>query len=160
MVVEAHVLINGSRVAIWAAITDIEHAATILSGVEKIEVLAKPASGLVGLRWRETRMLRGEPATVEKWITDAAENEYYTTRAEDQGFVFITTGSITEAGGAVTLTSTHESVPQSFAARLMLIPMGLFFRGVIRKAIQQDLNDIKSAEIGRASCRERVCPKV
>ena len=47
MVVEVQVTINGSRAAIWAAITNIENAAETISGIEKIEVLEKPATGLV-----------------------------------------------------------------------------------------------------------------
>ena len=85
MMVEAQVTINGSKAAIWAAITNIENASETLSGIENIEVLEKPANGLVGLKWRETRMLFGEPATVEKWITAAAENKFYKTRAESDG---------------------------------------------------------------------------
>jgi hypothetical protein len=150
MIVEAKVNINGSKASIWAAITNIENASETISGIEKIEVLEKPANGLVGLRWRETRMLFGKPATVEKWITDAAENEFYKTRAEDGGFVFLTTKSISENGvsengGGITLAESHESKPQGIRAKLMSIPMGLFFKGVVRKALLQDLNDIKAA---------------
>ena len=144
MLVEDQVIINGSRAATWAVITDIENAAEIISGIEKIEVLEKPSNGLTGLRWRETRMLFGEPATVEKWITEAAENEFYTTRAEDRGVVFITTMSISESSGGITLTSSHDSLPQGFVARLMSMPMFLF-KGVAKKALLKDLNDIKSA---------------
>lgn len=145
MLVEARVVINGSKAAIWAAITDIENASKTISGIENIEVVEKPPSGLVGLRWRETRQLFGKSATAEKWITDAAENEFYKTRAEDGGFVFLTTKSISESSGGMVLTEAHESKPQSFAARLMLVPMSLFFKGVIKKAALQDLNDIKAA---------------
>ena len=145
MIVEAEVAINGSKAAIWAVITDIENASEIISGIENIEVLEKPATGLVGLRWRETRILFGKPATVEKWISDAAENEFYKTKAEDGGFVFLTTKSISESRGGVTLTESHESKPQGIRAKLMSIPMGLFFKGVIKKALLQDLNDIKAA---------------
>ena len=145
MLVEAQVTINGSRAAIWAAITDIENASETISGIENIEVLEKPANGLVGLKWRETRMLFGKPATVEKWITDASENEFYKTRAEDGGFVFLTTISIAESSGGITLTSSHDSIPQGIAAKLMSIPVGVLFKGVAKKALQQDLNDIKSA---------------
>ena len=144
MIVEAQVTINGSKAAIWAAITNIENASEIISGIENIEVLEKPANGLVGLKWRETRMLFGKPATAEKWITDAAENEFYTTRAEDRGVVYLTTMRISESGGDITLTSSHDSKPQGIIARLMSIPMVLF-KGVAKKAILQDLNDIKSA---------------
>ena len=144
MIVEARVAINGSKAAIWAAITNIENASKTISGIENIEVLEKPANGLVGLKWRETRMYFGKPAAVEKWITDAAENEFYKTKAEDGGFVFLTTKSISESSGGITLTSSHDSKPQGIVARIMSIPMGLLFKGVAKKALLQDLNDIKS----------------
>ncbi|MDT4896934.1 MAG: hypothetical protein QOH25_2011 [Acidobacteriota bacterium] len=145
MLVEAQVTINGSKAAIWAAITNIENASETISGIENIEVLEKPANGLVGLKWRETRKLFGKSATADKWITDAAENEFFKTRAEDGGFVFLTTNSISESSGGMTLTSSHDSKPQGIAARLLSIPRGFLFKGVAKKALLQDLNDIKSA---------------
>ena len=144
MIVGAQVTINGSKAAIWAAITKIENASETISGIENIEVLEKPANGLVGLRWRETRMFFGKPATVEKWITDAAENEFYKTKAEDGGFVFLTTKRISESSGDITLAESHESKPQGIVAFLS-VPMLFLFKGVIKKALLQDLNDIKSA---------------
>lgn len=145
MLVEVQVSINGSKAAIWAAITDIENASATIRGIENIEVLEKPANGLVGLKWRETRMLFGKPATAEKWITDAAENEFYKTRAESDGFIFLSTMSISEGSGGTTLTSSHDSKPQSIVAKVMSIPMRILFKGVAKKALLQDLNDIKSA---------------
>ena len=144
MIVEAQITINGSKAVVWAATTNIANFAELLSGVEKIEVVERPATGLVGLKWKETRMLFGKPATVEKWITEAKENEYYTTRAEDSGFVFLTTNRISGSDGSITLTGIHETQPQGFAARLKSLPM-VFFKGVIKRAILQDLNDIKAA---------------
>src|SRR5499426_1617020 len=134
MLVEVQVTINGSKAATWAAITNIENASETISGIKKIEVLEKPANGLVGLRWRETRILFGKPATVEKWITDAAENEFYKTRAEDGGFVFLTTNHISDSGRGITLTSAHETKPQGIVAKLKATPMFLF-KGVIKKAL-------------------------
>jgi len=145
MFVEEQVIINGSKAAVWAVITDIDKAADIMSGVEKIEILEEPADGLVGLKWRETRLLFGKPASAEKWITEVVENEFYKTRAEDLGFVFLTTMRISESGAGVTLTSSHDSQPQTIGARLQSIPMGLLFKGVLRKAILRDLGDIKTA---------------
>jgi len=144
MIVEVQVTIDGSRSAIWAAITDIENAAKIISGILKIEVLEKPASGLVGVKWRETRMLFGKPATADKTITEAVENEFYKTRAEDNGFVFLSTIRISESNGGMMLTSIHETKAQGFKARLMSLPMFLF-KGVMKKALVQDLMDIKAA---------------
>ncbi len=144
MIVEAEVTVIGSGEATWGVLTDIENSAEFISGIEKIEILEKPASGLVGLRWRETRLLFGKPATAEKWITDAAENEFYKTRADDGGFVFLSTTSLSQCNGGIRLISSHETRPQGIVARLKGMPMFLF-KGVIKKALLQDLNDIKSA---------------
>ena len=145
MLVEAQVTVNGSKAAIWAAITNIANASETVSGIENIEILEKPANGLVGLKWRETRTLFGKTASAEKWITDAAENEFYKTRAESDGFVFISTIIISESSGGTTLTSSHDSRPQGIVARLLSIPMMVLFKGVAKKALLQDLNDFKAA---------------
>jgi len=146
MLVEAQVSINAPRAAVWAVMADIANAAQTCSGIEKIEILEKPAQGLVGLKWRETRILFDKPASADKWITEAVESEFYKTKAEDGGFQFVSTLRLSEGpGGGVMLTSIHDSLPQTFMARIMSIPMRLFFKGVARKALVQDLNDIKAA---------------
>src|SRR5262245_16304001 len=99
-----------------------ENASQISNGILKIEVLEKPASGLVGLKWRETRLLFGEPTAVAKWITEAVVNEFYKTNAEDSGFVFVTTMRISESNGGVTLISSHDSKPQGILARISRCP--------------------------------------
>lgn len=144
MNVVAEVTITGSKQAIWAMITDIEHAANILSGVDKIEILDTPTTGLDGLKWRETRMLFGKPASADKWITEAVENEFYSTRAESDGFVFVSTLRIAEGSGGMVVTSHHDFIPQTFVAKIMSLPM-VFFRGVAKKALLQDLKDLKAA---------------
>ena len=145
MIVEARTTISGAKAAIWATITDIANAASIIRGIERIEIVGKPDQGLVGLKWRETRMLFGKPVAVEKWITQAVENEFYETRAESDGFVFVTTMRLSQAHDGVTLTSSHDSRPQGLVATLQAIPMKLLFKGVIRKAILEDLQDIEAA---------------
>src|SRR5262245_30812538 len=146
MLVEAQITINGSKSAIWAAITDIENASEIMSGIEKIEIVEKPVNGLVGLKWKETRILFGKPATVEKWITDAAENEFYKTKAGGCWLGFVTPIRISKGKcRGLTFTNSHYSNPQTIGAKIKTDPMGLFFKGVIRKAALQDLNDIKAA---------------
>lgn len=145
MIVDVQIAINAPKASVWAAITDIENAAKTISGIDDIEIVEKPASGLVGLRWRETRMLFGKPATAEKWIIEAVENETYTTKAESDGFVFLCIKRIAESSDGTTLAETHISQPQGLVAKLMSIPMSLFFRGVAKKAVMQDLVDIKTA---------------
>lgn len=144
MIVEAQVTVNAPLAKVWAAMTNIENTAGIVRGIQRIEVVDRPADGLVGLKWRETRMLFGKPATIEKWITEAKENAFYTTRAEDGGFVFLTTNRISMDGAGIKLEGIHETLPQGFLARLKALPL-VFFKTTIKKAIMQDLKDIKSA---------------
>lgn len=144
MIVESQVTITGSKAAVWAAITNIEHAAEIISGVEKIEIVEGPANGIRGLKWRETRILFGKSATVEKVVIAGAENEFFSTESKEGGFLFSTTNLIRENGEGVLLKSRHTTTPQGFIATLKFLPM-VFFKGVIKKAILQDLNDIKAA---------------
>jgi len=144
MIVKAQVTINGSRESIWSVVTDIENAPKTISGIENVEVLEKPESGLVGLKWRETRTLFGKTATEEMWITEAAENDFYKTRAESHGVIYVSTVGISEQDDGISLTMAHESIPQGFVARLLSIPMGFVFKGAMKKAFLQDLNDIKA----------------
>lgn len=147
MTVTAHVTINASKSAVWKAITDIPNAAGIIRGIQKVEILDEPSAGLVGLKWRETRMYFDKPAAIDKWITEAVENSYYKTWAEMDGFIFLTTMTITESGSGILLESAHETRSEGIVAKIKSLPMVLF-KGVLRKAIQQDLDDIKKAVEG------------
>lgn len=144
MTVEENITINKNKTEVWTAITDIRHAAKIINGIEKIEILNEPENALIGLKWRETRMYFDKPSAIDKWITDAVENKFYKTRAEMDGFIFLTTISISENGDKVILTSSHETKSQGIIAKIKSLPMVLF-KGMLKKAILQDLNDIKAA---------------
>lgn len=144
MIVKAQVVVKASADLVWAAITDIKNAAAMIKGIEKIEIVNEPVNEIEGLKWRETRMYFGKPANIEKWLTEAVENKYYKTRAEMDGSIFETTMSIVATGDGVELTSAHDSLPQGFVARIKSIPM-VFFKGMLKKALQADLNNIKTA---------------
>jgi len=144
MTVEAQITITKDKTAIWRAITNIRDAAEIISGIEKIEILNEPTNGIVGLKWRETRMYFGKPAAIDKWITDAVENEFYKTRAEMDGFIFSTVMTLSQIDDNIILTSSHETRSQGIIAKIKSLPM-IFFRSMLKKTILQDLNDIKTA---------------
>ena len=104
MEVATSVLIQAPRAAVWKRITDIEHAPQTISGIEKVEILERPASGLVGLKWKETRTMFGKTATETMWITDAVEPEFYKTRAESHGAIYVGSLELAEkAAGAAGL---------------------------------------------------------
>lgn len=74
-------------------------------------------------------MLFGKPASADKWITDAAENEFYKTRAESDGFLFLSTMSISEGSGGITLTSFHDSTAANYRCKIYVDPNGGFLPG-------------------------------
>ena len=63
--------------AIWSAITDINNCSKFISSITDLQILNQPEDSLVGLKWKETRLMFGKAASETMWITDAVENEYY-----------------------------------------------------------------------------------
>jgi hypothetical protein len=149
MKIEVQIEIAASKEDVWRAITNIEGSADTIGAIEQVEVLERPDAGLVGLKWRETRNLFGKTATEVMWITDAAENQFYQTRAESHGSVYVSRLAIAENDAGVTLTMGFEGTPQTTAAKLMSATMGKMFKGATEKALRQDLQDIKAAVEGR-----------
>lgn len=145
MEVQAKVCIDGTKEKIWQVITNIEGSEKTIEAIEGIEILEKPASGLVGLKWRETRTMFGETATEVMWITDVKENYYYQTRAENDGAIYVSKLQIEEQGDDTCLTMAFDGQPLSLMGKIMSVTTGFLFKGATQKALQQDLEDIKAA---------------
>ena len=143
MQLEVQVPVNADKAAIWEVITNIEHAASTIEGIELVEVLEKPEDGLVGLKWRETRTLFGKTATEVMWITEAEKDHYYKTRAESHGAVYISMMSIKEEAGQVYLKMSFHSEAQTFGAKIMAGLLGGMMKNATKKALLKDLEDIK-----------------
>lgn len=145
MQISVETTIQGSKEAIWRAITDIDSSPETISAIDEIEVLERPESGLVGLKWKETRTMLGKQATEVMWITDAKEAESYDVRAESHGMIYESRLSIVEEGDHHILRMTFGGEAQGMLTKLMSAIMGVFFKGATRKALQQDLKDIKAS---------------
>lgn len=145
MNIKVQVPVSASKEVIWKIITDIENAAQTVSGIDKVEVLEKPSDGFIGLKWMETRTLFGKTATETMWITEAKNNEFYNTRAESHGSVYLTTVSITESEGTVFLNMEFKGEAKTFGAKIMSFIFGPMIKNATKKALLQDLMDIKKA---------------
>jgi len=144
MALQVHVDINAPKAEVWKAICDIENAATNIDGIQKVEVLDRPAAGLVGFKWKETRKMFGKEATETMWITEAVENDYYQAHAESCGCHYVSTMRVSDEGSGSRLTMSHETQAQTVVAKVVAASMGILFKGAMKKLIQQDLNDIKN----------------
>lgn len=136
--------IDAPRERVWGLISDSDVWADNISGIKSVEVLEKPAAGIVGLKWREKREFFGKEATETMWVTAAEPGHWYETNALNHGMAYTTRLSVAELSDGTTLTMTFDAKPTTLKARLMM-PIGMLFNGTVRKALQKDLSDIKAA---------------
>lgn len=140
--------INATKSDVWAAIIDIEHCPDMISGIIDLTVIEQPKDTLVGLKWNETREMFGKEATETMWITEYEENEYYCTRAENSGAVYLTKLSLTTLNNSSSdntlLTMEFSGSADSIIVRLLSALIGLFIKKSMLKMIKKDLEDIKS----------------
>lgn len=159
MKISVETTINSSKDKVWSAISDIENAPEMISGIIGLEVLEKPASGLLGLKWRETRKMFGKEADETMWITDCMEGEFYQTRAENHGAIYKSRLSLEaiESSGSdrsakaddaiadrTKLTMTFEGEAESFLIKVVSAIMSLFMKKSMIKMLETDLADIKA----------------
>jgi uncharacterized membrane protein len=137
--------IAAPRADVWRLVTDIENAPATIKAIERVEVLERPRTGIVGLKWRETRTMFGKTATEVMWVTNAVEGSHYETRAESHGSVYKTRIDLHDRHGRTCLAMTFEGEPQSVGAKIMWGLTGFLFKGATRKALAKDLEDIRDA---------------
>ncbi|MCB0343214.1 MAG: SRPBCC family protein [Pseudobdellovibrionaceae bacterium] len=143
MAVEVFESIKVPTSTVWKTVTDIENCDQILTAILRIEILVKPKNGIVGLKWRETRKMLGKEAAETMWITRAEEGHWYETQALNSGCEYNTRVSVIETAEGTKLFMRFDATPKTFLARL-LSPLGFLFSGMIKKALRQDLMDIKN----------------
>ena len=128
---------------VWRVITDFRNCSNYIQSIKSIEVIDEPTDTLIGFKWKETRVLFGKEATETMWITHCIENEYYQTRAESHGSVYLSKVAVERIGENTRLTMSFSSEPQTFFVKLISLCMGFLIKGSMKKAIVKDLNDIK-----------------
>ena len=144
MQTQASIVITSNKEKVWQAIKDIENYQSMISAIMKINILNKPEEGLVGLKWEESREMFGKEAMETMWVTEAVENEYYCTRAENHGAVYLTRLSLQSQGDATKLTTTFTGEAETMVAKILSLLMGVFIKGSLKRALLKDLEDIKA----------------
>jgi len=138
------VAIDAERAHVFEVFCDLDSAAANLDAITKIEVLAGPAQLNVGTKWRETRIMFGREATEEMWVTAYETNTSYVVEAESNGTRYRTEYWFSAEGKGTLVTMTFSGRPVSLGARLAS-PIGVLFIGATKKALHQDLVQLKRA---------------
>ncbi len=150
MAVSVSTEIRANADVVWNIITDIDSAAENISAILNIEVLERPqaANSVLGLRWTETRKMFGKEAQETMTVVAEKPGSWFETRAENHGTVYTSRMEISmaEQGHAI-LTISFDHTPLSPSARLMSI-FSFLFTSSIRKAFEQDLEDIRRVAEG------------
>lgn len=156
MRVQVDVMIDAPRDEVWRLVSDIENASGVISGIEDVEVLERPASGMRGLKWRETRTIFGKTAVETMWVTDADEGSFYTTEARSHGSIYRTKVSLTGTDGGIRLAMDFRGEGETLGAKLLSLLFAPLMKSAARKALQRDLEDVKAAaERGGDQSRRR-----
>jgi hypothetical protein len=151
MEIHVELPIQAAPETIWHIITDIEHAPAYIQGIDAIEIIEQPAVGLVGLKWRETRTFFGQTVDEVIWITAAAPNQYYRSKAVNHGNSYTTEFRIDPAPDYTVLQVNFRAKAQTLGARVLAFIFRLLAQNATQKALLQDLEDIKAAAEKKAA---------
>ncbi len=137
--------IANTREVVWQTITDTNQFKDMISSILAIEILNQPETGLKGLKWKETRLMFGKEASEVMWVTDSVENEYYCTRAESHGSIYLTRLSLTKLkDDHCKLTMTFEGQAQTIMMKILSVLMSPFIKSSMKKMLLKDLEEIKA----------------
>lgn len=134
--------IKAPRERVWQLVTDIDRWAETITGIISVDIIERPADGIIGLKWREERVMFGKNAFETMWITSAEPGRWYETTAENHGAIYNTRVSVDESNSNSVLTMQFSVRPVTFAAKLMSLT-SFMFNGTIRKMLDKDLQDIR-----------------
>lgn len=130
--------------------SDFPGAPARCSGIVSVEMLTDGPVGK-GTRFRETRTVMGRHATEEFEITRYQRPDSYDIHCASHGCTFDTTVSVDriDSGGS-RLTMDYRAKAVAFPAKVMNLFMGRAINNMCRKAMEQDLADIKASIEGHA----------
>jgi uncharacterized membrane protein len=126
----------------WFA--DIEKCAEHIDSIESVELLGDTAIG-EGTRWRETRIMNGREATEEMWVTEFVRPHRYVIESESNCMHYTSTMKFRDVGQLTHVTMSFEAEAQKLTSRIIAAVLSPLFRKSIRKALQKDMEELKTA---------------
>lgn len=147
-------LIDASQEAVFAAASDFPNAASMIDGINSVEMLSKANDGSeigLGTRFKESRTMMGKEAVEEMTVTEFDPPRAYTLSAVSCGVKFDcrvtcleeSPGAGGEQSGGCRLSYDIDTQPQTLFAKVVSPIMGVMMKGSMRKAMEKDLADMK-----------------
>lgn len=143
--------IDATKEAVFSAVSDFPNAARMIDGIDSVEMLSDANDGTpigVGTRFKEARTMMGKQAVEEMEVTEFDPPRAYTLSAVSCGVKVDSRVTCLEqtpgaAGGGCLLSYDITTQPQTLVAKVMSPVMGFLMKGMMRKAMEKDLADIK-----------------
>ncbi len=139
--------IQASAQRVWAVITDIAGAPTVLRGVSRIELLTDGPYD-VGTRWRETRRMMGREETQEMAVAECNAPVQTRVIATDGGVNYSSTLRVEQLDDArcrLSMSFGAEHPDASPFARVLWRVLGPLGARFARHRMAADLDDIAAA---------------
>ncbi|MCH2135720.1 MAG: SRPBCC family protein [Phycisphaerales bacterium] len=135
--------VNGRPPEVFARATDIESWPSVIRGIERIEVDTEGPVG-VGTRFTETRIMFKKEASETMEITAFDPPHSYVVESHSCGADFHTTIRFHPEGDGTRIEMDMVTTATTLMAKLRT-PVGLLFKGTMRKLIAKDFADIAAA---------------
>ncbi len=132
--------IRASAQSVFDTVTHIDQFAEVVPAIERVEFLSDTRSG-VGTRFRESRRMGKRLATTELEVTEYVPPERVRLVSDVGGTLWDSLFTVKPAGeGTVEL----HFVMEAKAYRLLAKLMNPLIKGIIRRAIEKDLDAVKA----------------
>ena len=128
---------------VWNVISNIAEAPRYMSGIVATQILSKPEEGLLGLRWKETRVLYGKQADEILEIIEVVPKKSYTVVAFNHGMRYHSRMQVIPKDSLSILKMSFTATPKTLSAKIMSNVMWPFIRKSMNTILLQDLRDIK-----------------
>ena len=124
--------------AVFATIASIEEFKKAIPHITAVEFLSEQRTG-VGTRFRETRLMGKREASTVLEVTEYVENGRVRMVAESPGAVWDTVFTVEPGRAGAQLVMHMEARAHKLIGKIMTTLM----RGMIAKAIEKDLDEVK-----------------
>jgi len=148
MIINLNIDIQASPQTVFDVVTHVRSWPDNISAIEAVEVVSE-GPVRVGTVFRETRTLHGRTTTEEMSVTELEPSRLFTVTAENHGTRYRAEQRLVPTGSGCRLEISFEGRAATLMAILMM-PMGLLFRGTVRRMLEDDLKEIKAVSEKKA----------
>ncbi|MFT4603565.1 MAG: hypothetical protein ACI9W4_000280 [Rhodothermales bacterium] len=137
--IKASCRIDADQKAVFDVIGDCRNFAKAVPHIEQVTILSEIQHG-VGLKFRETRIMKGRSAAADLEVTEFDPPERIRIVSDVHGTVWDSVFLVRSDGNATTVTLTMEATPRTLMAKIMT-PLAM---KMMRPALEGDLKAVKA----------------